>query len=61
MKKVKGVKERAAAVEEEERKAKAKRESEKEKRDGQEQSNGDKRGETSGNVLGDEGDEDVIF
>ncbi|KAK5136590.1 H(+)-transporting V1 sector ATPase subunit D [Meristemomyces frigidus] len=60
LKKVKGVKERAAATEEEERKAKARRESDKENQGGQQQQrNGG--GETTGNVLGDEGDEDVIF
>ena len=61
LKKVKGVKERAAAAEEEERKAKAKRESEKENQGGQDHSNGKADKEGSGNVLGDDGDEDVIF
>ncbi|EMC91734.1 hypothetical protein BAUCODRAFT_302779 [Baudoinia panamericana UAMH 10762] len=55
LKKVKGVKERAAATEEEARKKQARRESDKENQ----QANGED-GETK-NVLGDEGDEDVIF
>ncbi|KAK4544934.1 H(+)-transporting V1 sector ATPase subunit D [Oleoguttula mirabilis] len=59
LKKVKGVKERAAATEDEERKKSAKRASEKENQQQQEHANGD--GQGSGNVLGDEGDEDVIF
>lgn len=55
LKKVKGVKERAAAEEEAERKKKAKRDSDKEN-EGQEEQQ-----QESKNVLGDEGDEDVIF
>lgn len=58
LKKIKGVKERAAAQEEEARKKKAAsmRESDKEN---QGQQGGEE--QSSGNVLGDEGDEDVIF
>ena len=57
------MKERAAAAEEEERKVKAKREKEKEEQSGVQHSNGNRSGgkEGSGNVLGDDGDEDVIF
>jgi V-type H+-transporting ATPase subunit D len=56
LKKVKGFKEKAAAEEEEERKKKALKE--KAKEDGV--ANGVQSGESK-NILGDDGDEDVIF
>ena len=55
------MKERAAAAEEEERKVKAKKQKEKEEQGGVQHSNGSGGKEGSGNVLGDDGDEDVIF
>ncbi|KAK6441029.1 H(+)-transporting V1 sector ATPase subunit D [Oleoguttula sp. CCFEE 5521] len=59
LKKVKGVKERAQAREEAERQAKLKG---KKKSDDEEGGKGsDKENKGSGNVLGDDGDEDVIF
>ncbi|OQO05664.1 V-type proton ATPase subunit D [Cryoendolithus antarcticus] len=59
LKKVKGVKERAQAREEAERQAKLKG---KKKSDDEEEGKGsDKENKQSGNVLGDDGDEDIIF
>ena len=54
MKKVKGIKEREAKAEEQKLRAKMAGENDKENQDSQ-QSEGSK------NVLGDEGDEDIIF
>jgi hypothetical protein len=63
LKKVKNVKERAAAAEEAERQKKKKREEDKENQDAVADPgmNGEIGGDGVKNILGDEGDEDVIF
>lgn len=65
LKKVKNVKERAAAAEEAERMKKKRRDSDKENEDDDQRAdpndNTDNGGDAVRNVLGDDGDDDVIF